>query len=188
MFNFLSCPFRHKRLGSLFPILLCNGLFGFAQEQSAPVKDNTILQTDDLSLDIQVTDHHFGGLRVHDGFSNRTIDLPESFVLVLKDKSVLRSTEMQVTKASDSILAADPHRSLRISHEGGASSSACWNFATPRLPASMVRCRKYGTSLRPTDNQYRRHQSGFAHRGGEVASLRRSNCARGRHSQRLPCG
>ena len=140
MFNFLSCPFGRNLLGSLLPILLCNGLFGFAKDRSAPVQDDTILHAGDLSFDIQVTNHHFRGLRVHDGFSNRTIDLPESFVLVLKDKSVLRSTDMQVTRASDSILATDPHQSLRISHERGASSSACWNFAMARLTAHLQWC------------------------------------------------
>jgi hypothetical protein len=141
MFNFLSCQFRRKLLASLFPMLLCNGLFGSAQEQSAPVKDDAMLQADNLSLNIEVTNRHFGGLHVHDGFSNRTIDLPESFILVLKDKSVLRSTEMQVTRTSNSILETDPHQSLRISREDRtASTSACWSFARPRLPARLEWC------------------------------------------------
>jgi hypothetical protein len=138
MFNFLSCRLRRKLLGSVLPVLLCNGLFGFAQEQS---KNNTMLRAGDLSLDINVANHHFDGLHVHDGFSNRTVDLPESFILVLKDKSVLRSTEMQMTRATDSILATDPHQSLRMSHDDTrASTSACWSFATPRLPAHLQWC------------------------------------------------
>jgi hypothetical protein len=99
-----------------------------------------------LSIDIEVANHHFDGLHVHDGFSNRTIDLPESFVLELKDKSVVRSTEMQVTRASDSILATDPHLSLRMSREDRiASTSACWSFAKPRLSARLQWC----VSVRP---------------------------------------
>jgi len=138
MFNFLSC---RKLLGSLFPILLCNGLFAFARDQSAPVKDNAMLQAGDLSINIEVTNRHFGGLHVHDDFSNRTIHLPEAFIVVLKDKSVLRSTEMQVTQASDSILATDPHQSLRISRDDRrASKSECWSFAAPRFPAHLQWC------------------------------------------------
>jgi hypothetical protein len=141
MFNSLSCRFRRKLLCPLFPILLCRGSIGFAQDQSFPAKDNTLLHAANLSLNIEVPNHHFGGLHVHDGFSNRTIDLPESFILVLKDKSVLRSTEMQVTRASDSILATDPHRSLLISHDDrSTSTSACWSFATPRFSADLQWC------------------------------------------------
>jgi hypothetical protein len=146
MFNFLSCRFRRKLLGPLLPILLCSGPIGFAQDQSLPAKDNTLLHAGDMSLNIEVLNHHFGGLNVHDGFSNRTIDLPESFVLVLKDKSVVRSTEMQVTRASDSMLATDPHQSLRMSREDRtASSSACWSFAAPRFSARLQWC----VSVRP---------------------------------------
>jgi hypothetical protein len=141
MFNFFSCRFRGKLLSSLLLILLCNGLLGFAQEQNALAKDNTLLHAGNLSFGIKVTNHHFAGLQVHDGFSNRTIDLPESFILVLKDKGVLRSTEMEATRASDSILATDPHQSLRVSREDRtASTSACWSFTTPRLPAHLQWC------------------------------------------------
>jgi hypothetical protein len=141
MFNFLSWRFGRKLLATLFPILLYSGPIGFAQDQSFPAKDNTLLHAGDLSLNVEVTNHHFGGLHVHDGFLNRTIDLPESFILVLKDKSVLRSTEMQVTRASDSTLTTDPHQSLRMSHDSGSTSTnACWNFATPRLPAHLEWC------------------------------------------------
>jgi hypothetical protein len=146
MFNFLSCRLRRKLSVPLFPMLLCSGPFGFAQNQSLPTKNNTLLHAGDLSLSIEVANHHFGRLHLHDGFSNRTIDLPESFILVLKDKSELRSTEMQVTRTSDSILATDPHQSMRISREDRtASTSACWSFATPRLSARLQWC----VSVRP---------------------------------------
>ena len=141
MFNFLFCRFKRKLLGLLFPILICSGPFGVAQDQSLSAKNNTLLHAGDLSLNIEVSNHHFGGFHVRDGFSDRTIDLPESFILVLRDKSVLRSTEMQVTRASNSRLATDPHQSLRISHDDRrASTNACWSFATPRLPAHLEWC------------------------------------------------
>ena len=141
MINFFSYRFGRKLSVPLFPILLCSGPFGFAHDPSLPAKNNTLLHAGDLSIDIEVANHHFDGLHVHDGFSNRTIDLPESFVLVFKDKSVVRSTEMQVTRASDSILATDPHLSLRMSREDRiASTSACWSFAKPRLSARLQWC------------------------------------------------
>jgi hypothetical protein len=141
MFNILSCQAGRKLSGPLLSILFCVTSVGFAQDQNVSARDNTLLHAGHLSLNIEVANHHFGGLRVHDGFSNRTIDLPESFILVLKDKTVIRSTEMQATRASDSISATDPHQSLRVSRDArSASTSSCWSFASPRFSARLQWC------------------------------------------------
>jgi hypothetical protein len=141
MSNILSCRSGSKLLASLLPILLCIAPNSFAQNQGSPAKDNALLHAGDLSLNIEVANQHFGGLHIHDALSSRTIDIPESFVLVLKDKTVLRSTDMQVTRISDSPAATDPHQSLRISHEDTSSStSSCWSFATPQFLARLQWC------------------------------------------------
>jgi hypothetical protein len=138
MSNILTCRSGRKLLAPLLPILLCIAPNSFAQN---PAEDNALLHGGDLSLDIEVANQHFGGLHIHDALSSRTIDIPEAFILVLKDKTVLRSTDMQVTRISDSIAATDPHQSLRISHEDTSSStSSCWSFATPQFLARLQWC------------------------------------------------
>ncbi len=113
----------------------------FGQNQINSAKNVTLLNAGDLSLKIGVTNHHFEGVRVRAGFLHRPIDIRESFVIVLKDKTVLRSTDMQVTPASNSIVATDPHRSLRISNDDALSStSSCWNFTAAQFPADFQWC------------------------------------------------
>jgi hypothetical protein len=102
MSNILTCRSGRKLLAPLLPILLCIAPNSFAQN---PAKDNALLHAGDLSLNIEVANQHFGGLHIHDAISSRTIDIPEAFILVLKDKTLLRSADMQVTRISDSIAA-----------------------------------------------------------------------------------
>jgi hypothetical protein len=94
MSNILTCRSGRKLLALLLPILLCIALNSFAQN---PAKENALLLAGDLSLNIEVANQHFGGLHIHDALSSGTIDIPEAFTLVLQDKTVLRSTDMQVT-------------------------------------------------------------------------------------------
>jgi hypothetical protein len=140
MFNILSRRSRSTLFALLLHSLLYIALNRFAQGQSLPANRETLLQAGDLALNIEVADHHLRGLHIHDGLSSRTIEIPESFTLVLKDKTILRSTDMQVTRVSDS-LATDPHQSLRVSNENSSrSTSSCWNFATPGFPARLQWC------------------------------------------------
>jgi hypothetical protein len=140
MFNILSRRSRSKLLAILLHSLLYIALNRFAQGRSLPANRETLLHAGDLSLNIEVADHRFRGLHIHDGLSSRTIEIPESFTLVLKDNTVLRSTDMQVTRVSDS-LATDPHQSLRVSKENSSrSTSSCWSFATPEFPARLQWC------------------------------------------------
>jgi hypothetical protein len=141
MSNILPCRSGHNLLDPLLPILLCIAPNSFAQNQGFPAKDNALLHAGDLSLNIEVANQHFGGLHIHDALSSRTIDIPAAFILVLKDKTVLRSTDMQVTRISDLIAATDTHQSLRISHEDTRSStSSCWSFATLQFLARLQWC------------------------------------------------
>jgi hypothetical protein len=101
MFNILSRRSRSNLVALLLHPLFYIALNRFAQAQSLPANRETLLHAGDLALNIEVADHR-RGLHIHDGLSSRTIDIPESFTLVLKDKTVLRSTDMQVTWVRDS--------------------------------------------------------------------------------------
>ena len=94
-----------------------------------------------LSVSVRIADRHFGGLQIQDTLSHRTLDIPEAFTLVLKDKAELRSTSMQVTALRDSILAADPHQALSGKHDTSSSPNiACWNFTSSSTTASIDWC------------------------------------------------
>ncbi len=135
------CRSEFKLLSILLFILAGAASCCFAQNQTIPANNGALLNAGDLSLRIDVANHHFGGVHVHAGSLHKPIDIPESFVIVLKDKTVLRSTDMQVTPSSSSLVATDPHRSLRISNENDRNStSSCWNFTAPQLPADLQWC------------------------------------------------
>jgi hypothetical protein len=109
--------------------------------QDSAAHNGTSLQAGDLSVSVHVSGHHFNGLQVRDAISHRTFDLPEAFALVLKDKTLLRSTDMRVTAIPASIIASDPHRSLRGTHESApAPASSCWNFSSPSTTATFDWC------------------------------------------------
>jgi hypothetical protein len=94
-----------------------------------------------LSISVHLANHHFAGMQVHDAISHRTISLPEAFTLSLKDNTLLRSTDMQVTELPESILASDPHRALSGKHDTTpAPAGACWNFTSPSTTATFDWC------------------------------------------------
>lgn len=92
-------------------------------------------------MSVHVADHHFAGLQIHDTISHRTLDMREAFSLVLKDNTQLRSSDMHVTALPSSIIASDPHRSLRDKHEDAPlPASSCWNFTSPSTTATFDWC------------------------------------------------
>jgi hypothetical protein len=140
-----------RPIGTLLLTALC-GLPGLTYNLIAQGQNSSPLQAGALSVSVGVSGNRLRGIHVHDGISDRTFDIGEAFVLVLKDKTVLRSTDMQVTAISDSTAAFDPHRSLRGEHDHtqpGASS--CWSFASPHTSADLDWC----IILRPGSNYAR---------------------------------
>jgi len=108
--------------------------------QTASV-DKVLLPAGALSADIHLSNHRFAGLKIHDTNSNRILDIPEAFTLVLKDKTQLRSTDMNASALPNSILASDPHRALRGTHDTAPPpASACWNFTSPNTTATFDWC------------------------------------------------
>jgi hypothetical protein len=135
-------PIRHfpRTLSTLtaaaFIALPCTPL-ACAQE-AAPAK---VLTAGAISISVHVANHHLAGLQVHDSISHRTLNLPEAFTLTLKDNTQLRSTDMQATALRDSLLASDPHRALSGKHDTAPPpASACWNFTSPKTPATFDWC------------------------------------------------
>ncbi len=123
-----------------------------AQHASSAPASGTELRAGALSVSVGVLDSRFAGIQVHDEVSHRTLSLPEAFVLVLKDKTQLRSTDMHITAISNSIIASDPHRSLRgTQEEAQPPASSCWNFTSPSTTADLDWC----VILRPASNYAR---------------------------------
>ncbi|MBW4028885.1 MAG: enterotoxin [Acidobacteria bacterium] len=86
-----------------------------------------------------VTAHsgRFEGLSVEDKGSGRTISIKEAFVVILKDKTELRSTEMKASPLADASRMIDPHRALRAAGDQIKTERACWQF-TPSSTSSPI--------------------------------------------------
>jgi len=82
----------------------------------------------------------FDGLSIHDEISGRTLSMKEAFILVMKDKTELRSTEMQVAPIPEKASIADPHLTLRRSGDTVAKTSACWQFTSTTPSVSFAWC------------------------------------------------
>jgi hypothetical protein len=82
----------------------------------------------------------FGGLTVKDTLSGRTLSIKEAFILVMKDKTELRSSEMQMSPILDPMSVADPHVALRKTKDKVANHNACWQFTSSKASVSLAWC------------------------------------------------
>jgi hypothetical protein len=98
------------------------------------------IQAGALSANVTIHGEKFDGLAFKDALSKRTLPLGEAFVLVLKDHSELRSTQMQVAPILDAATIVDPHRALSRSHDSTESLKRCWNFTAPQHNAQAQWC------------------------------------------------
>jgi hypothetical protein len=112
-----------------------------AQDHNSHAAEGASLQAGALIAKIKASNHHFAGFRVEDQVEGKTLDISEAFVIVLKDKSLLRSTEMSMTAASGSGSESDQHGSVGTNNDGTqAPARSCWNFAAPQTPARFQWC------------------------------------------------
>ncbi|MGA8940781.1 MAG: enterotoxin [Acidobacteriaceae bacterium] len=112
-----------------------------AQIRHASSGSDVTLHAGALSASLNVSGGHLASLRVHDAISRRTLDLHEAFILVLKDKTELRSTAMRATALSSALVTADPHRALRgMQQNAPAPASSCWHFTSPATSATFDWC------------------------------------------------
>jgi hypothetical protein len=100
------------------------------------------MHADAMGVEVDIRGAQFLGLRVQDEISHRTISMEQAFVLVLKDHTEIRSTEMQVTPLDDSTTVLDPHRTLRSAQGDtvAASKNQCWNFRDSRKSMQIAWC------------------------------------------------
>jgi len=103
------------------------------------------LDGDGISVELHAKDRHFGGLHVTDQLASRTLDLPEAFVLTMKDGSVLRSSAMRMSALSPS----DLPEGFAAGHAPGRR--ICAEFADPHFPGALHWCllqREHATYFR----------------------------------------
>ena len=85
------------RWGNFAGILFCFALGAvLAQAQKPPVRFE--LSTPNLTITARSAHGKFSGLHLQDGMGRRSLDFPEAFTLVLKNKSLIRSTAMRMSQ------------------------------------------------------------------------------------------
>ncbi len=102
--------------------------------QSAVSQDHLRLQGQDISVEVRAGEEHFRGLHVTDALASRTLELPEAFVLTMKDGTVLRSSAMKMDAPSSSDL---PEGSA-ASHDPGRR--ICADFSDSRFSGTLHWC------------------------------------------------
>jgi len=102
---------------------------------------NATLKSGTLSVRVETRDHRIAGLSLYDAVSGRTIRIEEAFVLILKDQTILRSTEMTPKEIADPATVEDPHRwPRRTSANEPGRDKLCWNFAAQNTGATLQWC------------------------------------------------
>jgi hypothetical protein len=87
-----------------------------------------------IAVTIRSSAHGFGGMQVRDLLDSRTIDVPEAFTIVLKDGTVLRSSEMRMQPRAQAELSA-------TNRKGAAGSqSVCGLFTDSRISGDVRWC------------------------------------------------
>jgi len=123
-----------------------------AQTQLPALRPDSLLKSGALSVRVKISDNHFAGLSVNDDNSGRSLKMNEAFLLVLKDQTVLRSTDMQMSATLDATSASDPHRVLQASQQkADAPDGSCWNFTMKTTSAALQWC----LLVRPESNYVR---------------------------------
>jgi hypothetical protein len=104
-----------------------------------------------LRTRVAVHNGRFDGVSVTDTLSGRSFSMKEAFVLVMKDRTELRSTEMQVSPIPEAASVADPHLALRRTSDKVARTEACWQFTSATASGSFAWC----LNVRPGSNYFR---------------------------------
>jgi hypothetical protein len=106
-----------------------------------PVTGQTLeIQSGTLRSRVALHEGRFGGLSVTDNSSGRSLSIKEAFVIVLKDKTELRSSDMQLTPIADTSSVIDPHVALRRTQDKVETTKSCWQFSSTSSSASFAWC------------------------------------------------
>jgi hypothetical protein len=133
-------PQRTFTRSAILAWMLAFGVQGFGQRTNSDRGD--IGHSDTLVVNVDLHGTQFRGFRVLDQISHRKISFGQAFVLVMKDHTVLRSSEMQVTPIPDPSQVSDPHRAIRglRAENTIAPKSECWSFSRQGASARIDWC------------------------------------------------
>ena len=92
------------------------------------------LQGKGISVELRTSQENFRGLHATDALSSRTLDLPEAFVMTLKDGTVLRSSAMKMSAPSESDM---PEGSAA---DDGPGRRICADFSDSRFAGTLRWC------------------------------------------------
>ncbi|HEX3985329.1 MAG TPA: enterotoxin [Acidobacteriaceae bacterium] len=118
-------------------VLLSAACAASAPAQTAPpVPDNAgqRFQGDGIAIDVRAANGRFQSLHVTDELASRALDLPQAFVLTMKDGSVLRSSAMRMgplTISDGTFAGAASHAPER---------RACADFSDSKFPGQLHWC------------------------------------------------
>ena len=98
------------------------------------------IQSGTLRASVALHDGRFDGLSVTDDSSGRSLSMKEAFVVVLKDKTELRSSDMQLTPIAETSSVVDPHLALRRTQDKVELTKSCWQFSSTSSSASFAWC------------------------------------------------
>ncbi|MGA7523798.1 MAG: enterotoxin [Acidobacteriaceae bacterium] len=120
------------------PVLLCAaGCAASVPAQTVtalPGNSGQRLQGDGIAVEIRAAHGHFQGLRVTDELARHKLDLPQAFVLTMKDGTVLRSSAMSIGP----LAVSDLPTGASASHAPG--KRACADFSDPEFPGTLRWC------------------------------------------------
>jgi hypothetical protein len=107
---------------------------GSAQTKASPGHGSQRFQGDGIAVEIRAAQGRFQGLHVTDELTHRTLDLPQAFVLSMKDGSVLRSSAMRMRP----LTVSDLPQGSAASHAPG--QRACADFSDAKFPGQLRWC------------------------------------------------
>ena len=107
---------------------------------TALMSQTRVVRAGALSAKVAFKDSRLSDLSVSDSISGRTLSTSEAFVVVLKDKTELRSSDMQLSPISDPGSVVDPHLALRNVQDRVAAIKTCWQFSSTLSPNTIAWC------------------------------------------------
>ncbi len=116
------------------PLVLSAACLPACYAQPANSQGDLRLQGEGISVELRAGEGHFRGLHVMDALASRTLDLPEAFVLTMKDGAVLRSSAMKMGALS----ASDLPKGSAASHDPGRR--ICADFSDSRFSGTLHWC------------------------------------------------
>ncbi|MDE1156108.1 MAG: enterotoxin [Acidobacteriaceae bacterium] len=106
------------------------------------VAQSVSLRAGSLDLQLNEQNNRFRLLTVHDDRTGHSLQLQDAFTIVLRDKTELRASSMQMRPIADPGSVIDPHAAMKRTAAAGETkaTSSCWAFDAPSTTASFAWC------------------------------------------------